>query len=160
MAIGSRGIMAETLNGYFDTYIWLVPFAAVFTAADEEAYSNYFKAFDNVVSNTAFTNEFNYVVQRNARYLNEMMSNYLLEQVYTPSSGDISSWDREYSGGYNDKYINAWCDVIKEQDTYATADGNSIKVPTSYDTVYQNKDLIYMGPQIDLNSDWTQLSKE
>jgi hypothetical protein len=50
--------------------------------------------------------------------------------------------------------------VIKEQDTYATADGNSIKVPTSYDTVYQNKDLIYMGPQIDLNSDWTQLSKE
>jgi len=31
-------------------------------------------------SSGAVSNEFNYVVQRNARYLNEMMSNYLLER--------------------------------------------------------------------------------
>ena len=155
----SAVIMAETVNGYFDTYSWLVPFSAVFFTSDEEAYSNYFKAFDNVVANSAFTAEFNYIVQRNARYLNEMMSNYLLQQVYSPSLGDINGWDREYSGGYDDKYINAWCDVIKEQDTYTTVDGNAIKVPTSYDAVYQNGDLIYMGPQIDHDSDWTQLGK-
>lgn len=156
----STVVMAETINGYFDTYTWYVPFAAVFTAKDEEAYSNYFKAFNNVIANTSFTQEFNYVVQRNAQYLNEMMSNYLLEQIYSPSSGDISGWDSQYSGGYDDKYINAWCDVIKEEDTYTTVDGNWIKVPTSYDTVYQNGDLVYMGPQMEMSSDWTQLGKQ
>ena len=157
--ICSAVIMAETLNGAFDNYSWHVPFAASFIAYNEEAYSNYFKAFDNVVSNTNFTQEFIYVVQRNAQYINEMIHNYLMEQVYSPSSGDISNWDNEYSGGDNDKYINEWCDVIKEENTYTTIDGNNIKVPTSYDSVYQDGDTIYMGPDAYAPQGWTQLGK-
>ena len=157
--ICSAVIMAETLSGTFDNYSWHVPFSASFIAYNEQAYSDYFKAFDNVVSNTNFTQEFIYVVQSNAAYINEMIHNYLMEQVYSPSSDDISKWDSEYSGSYDDKYINEWCDVIKEENTYTTIDGNSIKVPTSYDSVYQDGDTIYMGPDVYAPEGWTQLGK-
>ncbi|MBQ3295577.1 MAG: hypothetical protein IJH00_03735 [Erysipelotrichaceae bacterium] len=157
--ISSSVIMAETINGYFDTYTWIVPYTAVFTAYSEEAYANYARVFDNVTANSNFTGEFIYVVQKNAQYITNMIHDYLMEQVYSPSSGDISSWDSEYTGGDNDKYINQWCDVITERDEYTTVDGNSIKVPTSYDTVYQDGDLIYMGPDAYAPQGWTQLNK-
>lgn len=155
----STVIMAETVNGYFDNYTWFVPCCATFIAADEEAYSRYAAIFDNVVANTSFSNEFIYVVQRNAQYLNEMIHQYLMEKIYSPSSSDITGWDSEYVETESDKFVNAWCDVIKEQNEYVTADGNSIKVPTSYDSVYQDGDYIYMGPQAGAPDGWTELNK-
>ena len=157
--ISSAVIMAEIESGMFDQYLWTVPYSAAFTAYTEEAYSNYYQIFDNVVANTNFTNEFIYVVQRNAQYLNEMMHQYLMEKVYSPSSSDINSWDSEYTDNGSDKFINEWCDVITERDEYTTIDGNSIKVPTAYDTVYQDGDYIYMGPDSGAPQGWTQLNK-
>lgn len=159
VAISSTVIMAETINGMFDTYSWVVPYTATFTAYDESAYGKYHQIFDNVVANTSFCGEFTYVVQRNAQYITEMIHNYLMEKVYTPSSGDISGWDSEYVDEGNDKFINDWCDVIKEQNEYSTVSGDSIKVPTAYDTVYQDGDMIYMGPEAYAPEGWTQLNK-
>ena len=82
-----------------------------------------------------------------------------MEKVFSPSSGDIRGWDAEYVETDQDRFVNEWCDVIKEQDEYVTGDGNTIKIPTKYDTVYQNGDTIYMGPDTDLGVDWTQLNK-
>ena len=157
--ISSAVVMAHTGNWQFEQYQWIVPYCAAFTAYTEEAYSKYAGIFDNVVSNSSFSNEFTYVVQRNAHYINEMINQYLMDRVYAPSSGDIRSWDREYTETEQDKWVNEWCDVIKEQDEYMTTDGNALKVPTKYDAVYQNKDMIYMGPEADLGVDWTQLNK-
>lgn len=157
--LSSTVIMAETLNGAFDSYSWFVPYLAIFTAATEDAYNNYSKVFDNVVANSSFSNEFRYVVQKNAEYLNEMMRQYLLEKIYSPSSGDIESWDSSYTETESDKLINAWSDVIMERDEYTTLDGNSIKVSTQYDTVYQDGDLIYMGPDSQSPEGWTKLDK-
>ena len=154
----STVIMARTINGLFDTYTWTVPITAVFTAYDEEAYAAYADAFTLTVANTSFCGQFLYVVQRNAQYLNEMMHDYLMESVYKPSSSDISGWAGDYSESQQDKWVNAWCDVITERDEYVTSDGSSVKIPTMYDAVYQNGDTIYMGPQADLGSDWQQLS--
>ena len=157
--ISSAVIMADILNGANETIQWTVPYTAAFTAFSEEAYGNYHELFDNVTANTYFSNEFIYVVQRNAQYLNDMMREYLMEKVFSPSSGDIRGWDAEYVETDQDRFVNEWCDVIKEQDEYVTGDGNTIKIPTKYDTVYQNGDTIYMGPDTDLGVDWTQLNK-
>lgn len=155
--IMSADLMAETTGGMYHSITWMVPYTAVFTAYTEEAYSAYFSIFEDVAANTTFSEEFIYIVMRNAQYINQMMSQYLLEKAYNPSSSDISSWDRDYVDSGSDDFANQWSDVIKEQNEYITEDGHSIKVSTQYDTVYQNDDLIYMGPQADAPDNWTQL---
>ncbi|MBR4456241.1 MAG: hypothetical protein IKS32_08450 [Solobacterium sp.] len=157
--IASAVLMGEVAGADMDQILWTVPYSAVFTAYTEEAYNSYHDIFDTVIANSSFSNEFLYVVQRNAEYLNEMKYFYLLDKVYSPTSGDIRSWDSEYTETEQDRFINAWCDVIKEQDEYQTTDGNAIKVPTAFDTVYQDGDLIYMGPQAVAPEGWTQLNK-
>lgn len=153
----STVIMARTQNGLFDTYLWRVPVTAVFAATGEEAYADYSGIFDLVVANTSFTGEFQYVVQRNAQYLNDMIHDYLMEQIYSPSSSDIMGWDSEYTETESDRFVNAWCDVIKEQNEYVTSEGASVKIPTQYDYVYQNGDTIYMGDSPVDAAGWQQL---
>ena len=160
VVVSSSVVMAETISGAFDTYQWVVPYTAIFIAYNEDAYSNYYRVFDNVVGNSNFSNEFIYVVQKNAQYLNQMIHDYLMEKVYSPSSSDISSWDSQYQETEADKIINAWSDVITERDEYTTLDGKSIKVSTQYDSVYQDGDNIYMGPATSAPSGWTELNKK
>ena len=47
-----------------------------------------------------------------------------------------------------------------ERNEYLTEDGSSIKVDTKYDTVYQNEDLIYMGPDGLAPDGWTRLQQK
>jgi len=138
---------------------WIVPQTASFVAMNEEAYSRYKDIFDLIVANTCFCENFVYVVQKNAAYLNDMMHAYLMEKAFNPSGSDIKTWNDSYVQSEQDKWINAWDDVITERDTYTTTDGEQIKVSTQYDAVYQNGDTIYAGPQTDLGVDWTQLNK-
>ena len=96
-------------------------------------------------------------MQRNAQYLNDMIHDYLMEQIYSPSSSDIMGWDSEYTETESDRFVNAWCDVIKEQNEYVTSEGMSVKIPMQYDYVYQNGDTIYMGDSPVDAAGWQQL---
>ena len=142
-----------------ETVEWIVPQTACFIARNEKAYSDYKDIFDLIVANTSFCENFIYVVQKNAAYLNDMIHAYLMEQAFKPSGSDIEGWNSTYTETDHDKWINAWDDVITERDAYTTTDGEQIKVSTAYDAVYQNGDTIYAGPQTDLGVDWTQLNK-
>ena len=142
-----------------ETVEWIVPQTACFIARNEKAYSDYKDIFDLIVANTSFCENFIYVVQKNAAYLNDMIHAYLMEQAFKPSGSDIEGWNSTYTETDHDKWINAWDDVITERDAYTTTDGEQIKVSTQYDAVYQNGDTIYAGPQTDLGVDWTQLNK-
>ena len=42
---------------------------------------------------------------------------------------------------------------------YETTDGSRIKVSTQYDTVYQDGDRLYMGPDAYAPDGWTRLEK-
>ena len=156
--IGARS--AITAGGYFDQTFWTVPYTAVFYAASETAWNTYGQVFDHVVNNTCFCNEFIFVVRKNGAYIAEMINNYLLEQAYNPTSSDISGWDSEYVDEGKDTFLNEWSDVIYERNEYLTEDGSSIKVDTKYDTVYQNEDLIYMGPDGLAPDGWTRLQQK
>ncbi|MCR5096496.1 MAG: hypothetical protein K6A70_07130 [Erysipelotrichaceae bacterium] len=153
-------IMAHVrVLGNQESVEWIVPQTASFVAMNEEAYSRYKDIFDLIVANTCFCENFVYVVQKNAAYLNDMMHAYLMEKAFNPSGSDIKTWNDSYVQSEQDRWINAWDDVITERDTYTTTDGEQIKVSTQYDAVYQNGDTIYAGPQTDLGVDWTQLNK-
>ena len=161
IAVMSAVIGAEsaiTAGAYFDQIFWTVPYTAVFYAASETAWNTYGPVF--VVNNTCFCNEFIFVVRKNGAYIAEMINNYLLEQAYNPTSSDISGWDSEYVDEGKDTFLNEWSDVIYERNEYLTEDGSSIKVDTKYDTVYQNEDLIYMGPDGLAPDGWTRLQQK
>ena len=140
--------------------LWDVPYVAMFTAATPDAYSRYAGIFETVVNNSFFTGEFLYVVQRNGAYMSDMIHNYLMEKAFSPSAGDVRSWDSEYVDDGSDSFLNAWSDVIKERYDYTTEDGSVIKVGTEYDSVYQNGDDIYMGPDGQAPDGWTKLYRK
>nr|MBQ6240996.1 hypothetical protein [Lachnospiraceae bacterium] len=161
-AVTSAVIGAEfstNAGAYFDQIFWTVPVLTVFTAATEEAWNQYKPVCDHVMNNSSFCGEFIYVVRQNGEYMAQMINNYLLQQAYNPSASDISGWDSGYRDDGSDKFINDWCDVIREQNNYVTEDGSLIKVDTAYDTVYQNGDLIYMGPDGLSPDGWTRLNQ-
>jgi hypothetical protein len=163
IAVMSAVIGAEsaiTAGAYFDQIFWTVPYTAVFYAASEAAWNTYGPVFDHVVNNTCFCSEFIFVVRKNGKYIADMINNYLLEQAYNPTSSDISNWDSEYVDEGKDTFLNEWSDVIYERNEYLTEDGSSIKVDTKYDTVYQNEDLIYMGPDGLAPDGWTRLQQK
>ena len=92
--------------------------------------------------------------------MSDMIHNYLMEKAFSPSAGDVRSWDSEYVDDGSDSFLNAWSDVIKERYDYTTEDGSVIKVGTEYDSVYQNGDDIYMGPDGQAPDGWTKLYRK
>lgn len=150
---------ATNAGAYFDQIFWTVPVLTVFTAATEEAWNKYKPVCDHVMNNSSFCGEFIYVVRQNGEYMANMINNYLLQQAYNPSASEISGWDSGYHDDGSDKFISDWCDVIKEKNNYVTEDGSIIKVDTAYDTVYQNGDLIYLGPDGLSPDGWTRLEQ-
>ena len=84
-----------------------------------------------------------------------------MQQSYEYILSDSNSWvsEAENSSGYDSsKWADQWSDVIYERNEYETTDGGTIKVDTKYDTVYQNGDSIYMGPDGLAPDGWTKLN--
>ncbi len=141
--------------------IWNLPYSCTFTADSKEAYDQYRDVFLNVAANSGFTAELNYVNVKYGAAISNAISDGLLEQARQYINSSTGSWASEYersSGGYDsDRLTSEWSDVIKEQNEYTTLDGDTIKVSTSYDTVYQDGDRFYMGPEGQSPYGWTRL---
>ncbi|MBR4474473.1 MAG: hypothetical protein IKS55_12645 [Oscillospiraceae bacterium] len=141
--------------------MWNIPYSCSFIADSKQSYDQYRDVFLNVVANSCFTAEFNYVNMRYGTAIANAISSHLLEQSMQYIQSGTSSWASEYehsSGGYDsDRFTSEWSDVIKEQNEYTTLDGETIKVSTSYDTVYQDGDRFYMGPDGQSPYGWTRL---
>ena len=58
--------------------------------------------------------------------------------TYTPSDSDFS--DSSIESGETYSALDAWDDVIKEQNDYTTGSGEHVKVPTYFDHVYEGSD--------------------
>jgi len=89
-----------------------------------------------------------------------LISSNLLSQseLFLQSSAGTWASDYEKTSGYDsDRFMDQWSDVIKEQNEYTTLDGETYKISTSYDTVYQNGDQLYMGPEGQSPYGWTRL---
>lgn len=151
---------ADTGHVVVTTISWNLPFNAVFTADSKQSYDQYRDVFLNVVSNSGFTNEFLYVnLQYGASIGNAILSGRL-EMIQQSLSSSARGWSSDYTSqnGYDsDKMMSQWSDVIKEQNDYTTLDGDTIKVSTQYDTVYQDGDTFYLGPDGQSPYGWTRL---
>ncbi|MDO4989905.1 MAG: hypothetical protein Q4E45_05310 [Eubacteriales bacterium] len=151
---------ANTGHAVLTAISWNVPLNCMFVADSRQSYDRYRDVFLNVIANSGFTTEFHFVNLRYGSVISNLISQGLLEQSRRYLQSESRSWISEYesSPGYDsDKLMSQWSDVIKEQNEYTTLDGETIKVSTAYDTVYQDGDRIYMGPEGQSPYGWTRL---
>ena len=144
-----------------DAIYWNVPFSALLIADSRESYSLYKPVFDTVIANSDFTFEFLYANIKYGSSIDDAIHRGLMQQSYEYILSDSNSWvsEAENSSGYDSsKWADQWSDVIYERNEYETTDGGTIKVDTKYDTVYQNGDSIYMGPDGLAPDGWTKLN--
>ena len=184
--IGCEGTAADNLYRYGNTYIeyytlvtaarvdvnngrvdldctyWNVPISFMFIADSREAYDRYRPVFNTVVANSDFTFEFLYVNIRYGSAIDDAIHAGLMQKSMEYILGSSGSWvtEAENSPDFDSgKFADQWSDVIYERDEYETTDGSRIKVSTQYDTVYQDGDRLYMGPDAYAPDGWTRLEK-
>lgn len=141
--------------------LWNLPYTCTFVADSKQTYDQYRDVFLNVIANSGFTAEFTYVNTRYGTAISNAISGGLLEQSRQYIQSGTGTWASEYERSYgsydSDRFTSEWSDVIKEQNEYTTLNGETIKVSTAYDTVYQDGDRFYMGPDGQSLYGWTRL---
>lgn len=122
-------------------------------------YDEYKKIFDNVVNNSYFTSDFYWVSAYYGMQINQWVQEGLQAQAMSNILADsyLDSPNRQDTAEVD--FTEKWSDVITERNDYTLEDGSRIKVDTKYDTVYQNGDEIYMGPDAYAPDNWTKLDR-
>ena len=129
---------------------WLIPMVAGFQASNDEAFNEWYDTYKTVVHNITLRPEFTQTVSQRSQQIEEMVMKTLGEIARHRTITDTES-------GVTVDTMEMWDDVIKEQNDYMTEEGTRIKVPTVYDTVYENDGSIYMGPEAYAPEGWTKL---
>ena len=127
---------------------WQLLNSVAYTAADKEAFEQYYDDYELIVANGYFTaglvSAEAYVIQQIYNTVTEQRTEERIRELtggYSTSGTEITSSDMETQ----DLIMQAWDDYIKDQDTYSLSDGSTLHVPTSVDTVAQNGDSVYFG---------------
>ena len=127
---------------------WQILPSFVYTAADKDAFDQYYADYEVIAANGYFTAALYSVQSYVAMQIYQMMTEYRTEQriqeltgSYSSSGIEITSSDMETQ----ERVFQAWDDYIKDEDVYSLSDGSSLRVPTSVDTVAQNGDSVYFG---------------
>ncbi len=130
-----------------ETWWMLLPFVA-YTAADQEAFDQYYSDYEVITVNGFFTAEFysaaNYVSKQIFNMITEQRTEERIRELaggYSSSGTSVTNSDMETQ----ERVLQAWDDYIKDEDVYTLGDGSSLRVPTSVDTVAQNGDSLYFG---------------
>ena len=108
------------------------------------------------------TFEFLYVNVCYGAAIDDAIHTGLIQQSMEYILGSSDTWvsEAESSPDYDSgRSADQWSDMIYESDEYETTDGSRIKVSTQYDTVYQDGDQLYMGPDAYAPDGWTKLNK-
>ena len=140
--------------------IWNLPCSWEFHTDSRETHDRYRDVFLTVIANSCFTEEFLYLNRKYGDQIADLVSRNLLSQAQSYLQSQSGAWisDYEKSSGYDsDRLTGGWSDVIKDQNEYTTLEGETVKISTAVDTVYQNGDQFYLGPEGQSPLGWTRL---
>ena len=159
--MSARGITYGTATQN-ESVCWYIPTDYLLVADSQEDYDLYHPVFQQVIGSSFFTQDFQYVNTTYGDRIRDAVHNGILVESYEYILSDSYGWLTDYhktTESDEGSWSGGWSDVINEVNTYKTTDGGAIKVSTQYDTVYQNGDQIYMGPesQSPVGYGWTKL---
>ena len=147
--VSARGITYGSASKN-ESVCWYIPADYLLAADSQEDYDLYHPVFQQVAGSSFFTQDFQYVNTTYGEKIREAVHNNILQESYEYIMSDSTGWLTDYHKTTESdagSWSGGWSDVINEVNTYETTDGGAIKVSTQYDTVYQNGDQIYMGPE-------------
>ena len=139
--------------GYSDTYcVWTAPYTYIYMAPTA-AFEKGLDTFNLFLLNTKVSDGFvvavnNLSVQLIAQITNGIQSAQSLDDYFkSEMANQPDTYDAE-----------SFCDYILSQNAYETADGSTIKLPNTYDYVYEGDDgKIYAGNTADQPAGSTRL---
>ena len=128
---------------------WLIPYTIVFQAEDEEAFQQYYDTYNFIIANSHFTTNYYAMVEYVSSYIVNLVTSIYAERAKAALEATNQYIDSHYSStssqSTNDKIMEMWDDVIKEEDKYQLEDGSYLKTSIFNDVVAQNGDEIYIG---------------
>ncbi len=121
-------------------WLWSVP-CRYCMMVDEDKYEESYKIFESFCTNTTISDQFRQACKELSQTIVQTIVNAqaasinsVTDYVQDSFSSDIGSTDDSYS------YTEAWDDVIMDRNDYTLSSGDSVKVDTSYDYVYEMPD--------------------
>ena len=162
-AIATR--LTSNLSSLLDSYAinWEITYTIVYEAKDQATYDKYYDEYNFIIANSNFTLDYYQMVE----YVSSKIVNMITTIYAERSKAALDSMNDYIDGNYsstsaqstNDKVMEMWDDVIKEQDSYITEDGTQIKTSIMNDTVAQNGNEIYIGSKAGIPTGFNELSK-
>ena len=142
----------HNMGGFTDTMVQMtVPYVYVYAAPSDEIDAGRAN-FDLFMSNTRVSDEFLILTQKVSMELENAITSGTNPSIDNDEIADILGTG---DGTYDSE---EFCDYILSQNSYTTSDGKVIKVPNSYDYVYEGENgNIYVSNSTDQPAGSTRL---
>ncbi len=157
--------LKSSLSSLLDSYAvqWYMPYIIIYEAEDKDTYDKYYDDYNFIIANSNFTTDYYAMVEYvSSAIVNAYTSYYAAKsQAALDAMNDYidSNYSSTSSQSTNDKVMEMWDDVIKEQDNYILEDGSSIKTSIMNDTVAQNGNEIYVGTKAGIPNGFNEVTK-
>ncbi len=157
-------IAAEYITASYGTnfiYIqWAIPVVMIYIAQDETTLDTYRNQYEIITENVLIRNEFNYVKNAYGSQIRNLAMQQQANAIAAMTEEQAQSYLNDYDDSYytSDDWANDWSDFIYDRNEYTTTDGETIKVGTEIDAVYQNGNEFYFGTQGSAPFGWEQLT--
>lgn len=163
VVVGVDSNMNSVYVGGHNTRNWLIPYSIVFKADDKETFDKYYEDYEFIIANSNFTTDYYAIVE----YVSSSITNSYAQYYNAKSQAALQAMNNYIDSNYsstssqstNDKVMEMWDDVIKEEDSYKTLDGTTVKTSIHNDTVAQNGDTFYVGTKAGIPNGFTELDK-
>ena len=142
----------QTMAGFTDTLVQMtVPYVYVYAAPSDEIDAGRAN-FDLFMSNTRVSDEFLILTQKVSMELEKAITSGTSPSIDNDEIADVLGTG---DGTYDSE---EFCDYILSQNSYTTSEGKVIKVPNSYDYVYEGENgNIYVSNSTDQPAGSTRL---
>jgi hypothetical protein len=127
---------------------------------DEDRYEEGMSVFESFAGNTTLSDQFKQAMKELSQQIVTTAINARAASL-SEQSGYVQDTFSSTLSGQDDTYsaIDAWDDVIMERNDYTLSSGDSVKVDTSYDYVYELSDgnIYATNSALDEPADGTRL---
>jgi hypothetical protein len=151
----------SSLNSY--QVLWYIPYTITYEADSQENYDKYYDDYNFIIANSGFTKKYYAMVEYVSSAIVNAVTSVYAERSRIALEATNNYINSKYSStssqSTNDKIMEMWDDVIKEQDSYILEDGTQIKTSIMNDTVAQNGNEIYIGDKAGIPIGFNEVAK-
>lgn len=142
---------------------WYMPYLILYEGNTKDDYDKYYDDYKFIIANSSFTVDYYAMVE----YVSSAIVNAYTSYYAAKSQAALDAMNNYIDSNYsstsssstNEKVMEMWDDVIKEQENYILEDGTEIKTSIMNDTVAQNGNEIYIGSKAGIPTGFNEVTK-